>query len=137
MKITYASQEDLKNLISFFENHIKKADFSEYYYEYFCPYGLKAAIKRWQVIILKLDDNIMWAIRFYPRKKENHVSLYQFALSEQVRWKGILEKMLKFTWYSYFWFKATTDLELNSYFQKQKWELSKIEERFNYWKIKI
>lgn len=137
MKITYASQEDLENLISFFETHIIKTDFSEYYYEYFCPYGLKAAIKREQVIVLKNEDDIIWAMRFYPRKKENLVSLYQFALSKQVRWKGILEKMLKFTWYSCFLFQATKELKLNNYFQRQKWELSKTDDNFNYWELSI
>lgn len=137
MKITYANIEEYESINIFFDENIIKADFPEHYYEYFCPYGLKAAIKREQVIVLKDDDKILGALRFYPRKKEKLVSLYQFALSEQVRWKGILEKMLKFTWYNNFWFQVFIDMSLNYYFEKKNWSLNKTEKEFNYWQLNI
>lgn len=137
MKLVFASENDSEKLIAFFNNHINKKDFDECYYEYFCPYWLRAAVKREQVIILKDKETILGALRFYPRKTDNKVSLYQFALDEIVRWKWILNKMLKFTWYNCFWFQALKDMKLNIYFKKKNWSLHKTDVRFNYWEIKI
>lgn len=137
MKLTFATKEDSENLITFFNKHINKNDFEECYYEYFCPFWLKAAIKREQVIVLKENEEVLWALRYYPRKRDNKVSLYQFALDEKVRSKWILNKMLKFTWYSCFWFQVQKDMKLNEYFKKQNRDLREVDTKFNYWEITL
>lgn len=137
MKLVFATENDSENLIIFFNNHINKNDFDECYYEYFCPYWLRAAIKRDQVIILKDNETILGALRFYFRKTDNKVSLYQFALDKKVRSKWVLNKMLKFTWYSSFRFQVLKDMKLNDYFKKKNWSLLETDLRFNYWEINI
>jgi len=105
--------------------------------EFLCPFWVSANIKKWQVVILKNWIRIIWALRFYPRKREKLVSVYQFALDEKFRWKWLIKKMLEKTWYKDFELNCFINSEFNEYYKKTWWNLEKIDNKFNYWRIKI
>ncbi len=63
--------------------------------EFLCPLGLRAAVKRKEVIVaLEEDRSIVGIARIYISKRHGHASLYQFAINEDYRKTGLLKKML-------------------------------------------
>lgn len=139
MKICFASKLDSENVVKFFDKNLKKEDFWkeiwDYFYEYFCPFWVRAAVKRKEIILLKDFENIIGALRFYPRKNSEIASLYQFAFEENIKNRKVLNIMLKFTWYKIFHSLCIKDSNLNKYFENQNWELIKNDKKFNYWKL--
>jgi hypothetical protein len=137
MKLTFATKDDSKEVVNFLEKYIKKSEFTEFNYELFCPYWIRWAILRDEVIILKDNNGVVWALRFYPRKRDNIVSVYQFAIEKDMRWKWLIKRMLKFTWYDFFQSEVPVSSYINDYFKKQNWELIQTKGNFNTWQIKI
>lgn len=105
--------------------------------EYLCPFWVSSNIKRWKIVIIKNWLELMWALRFYPRKTDNIVSVYQFVLDERIRWKWLLKKMLEKTWYKSFQTNCFLDDYFNNYYKKTWWKLLKNDYKFNYWKLEI
>ncbi len=141
MKICFATKEDSENTINYFDKNLKKEDFWENYKEkfneYFCPYWVRWAILREEVILLKNSENIIWALRFYPRKNSKIASLYQFAFDENIKKQKILYKMLDYTWYKVFQAKCTKDSKLNDYFEKLNWILIKSNKECNFYQLSL
>jgi uncharacterized membrane-anchored protein len=46
---------------------------------------VEGAVNRKQFVILKFEEKVVGALRFYLRKRDNIVSVYQFALKEKFR----------------------------------------------------
>ncbi len=101
-------------------------------YEFLCPYWVKWAVKKGNVVILKNDNKIYWALRFYPRKRDNITSIYQFALDKKVRWKRLIFKMLEKTWYENFESTCFLNSKFNEYYKKLWWKLKRSDDKFNY-----
>lgn len=92
MQIQLATSKYSDAINAFLDDQLDKNNPAITCKEFFCPDGVKGAIKRKQVVIC-LDDNIVVAaIRFYPRKKDDIVSVYQFAIEEEFRSKNLLKK---------------------------------------------
>ena len=94
---------------------------------------------RGQMIIVVLNWEIIWALRFYKRKRGNITSLYQFALDKKIRWKWVLEKMLNFLWRKWEIVEAMcpVNIEFNNYYKKKNWILSRTSDKYNYFLYKI
>jgi len=130
-----ADNNEINDIQNFFASYLNEKNSWIFSLEYLCPYWIKWAILRKQVIILKKNNKIVWALRFYPRKKEDIVSLYQFALSEEIRWKKLIKLMLKKTWYNIFETNCGISSNFNNYYKKTWWKLSKINKKCNIWKF--
>lgn len=137
MIIKFAEEIDEEKVINFFNEYITKENSWIISEEFLCPYWIKWAIKRKQIIIIKTNEDILWALRFYPRKRDNICSLYQFALNDTIRWKDLIKKMLFFTWYKTFQVQIFINSPFNNYYLKQNWKLSKSNEKYNYWELNI
>lgn len=105
--------------------------------EFLCPFGVEGAIRRNQVVILKFGEEIVWALRFYPRKRDKIVSVYQFALDKKFTGKWLVKKMLEKTWYKVFEVNCFSDSSFNEYYKKTWWELISDNGKMKVWKIKI
>lgn len=78
MKIELAKNNFTEPVIRFFDKHLDKNNSAIISREFFYPLGIKAAIGRNQIIYCLENDKIIAALRFYPRKKDNIVSVYQY-----------------------------------------------------------
>ena len=136
IEINLATKLEINQILNFFERYISNETDWIFWWELLCPFWLKWAIIRNQVIIIKENNDILWFLRFY-KKKNNIVSVYQFALSEEIRWKWIIKKCLEKTWYTFFETQCQINSKFNEYYKKTWWELFKNDENFNYWKINL
>jgi diaminopimelate decarboxylase len=135
MEFRLAKNNDIKELTSFFEKNLKYDDFISR--EFFCPIGLKVAIKDDNVIICTQDTLIIGGLRFYLRKKDNIVSLYQFAIDKNYRGKDILRQTLKKTGHHNFESSCHRESSLNIYYEKTGWVLKKQNDISKCWTIII
>ena len=73
MPIRNAVSEDFDTLNSSFQEN----DYNKKHREWLCRKGLKAAIKRKEVIVECKDGTIIAACRVYRRKRDGGLSIYQ------------------------------------------------------------
>ncbi|MFE8699813.1 GNAT family N-acetyltransferase [Cytobacillus sp. FJAT-54145] len=133
MQIALANPTHISEVESFFNQNLDRDNSAVYSEEFLCPLGIKAAIRRKQMMIATVEGQIVGAFRFYRKKTQTKISLYQFAISEVYRGKGLLERMLK----------TINDLPIvalcpanstfNNYFYKTGWELQGQNEEFKTW----
>jgi len=133
MKIELATKEHTKQIIEFFDNNLDKNNKAIYSEEFFCPFGISGAIRRNQVVIGIDKNEIVSAVRFYPRKTDELVSIYQFAVDEVYRGNQLLQRMLKLTGFSQFEFKCPKDISFNDYYKQIGANFSKEDDEYNYW----
>ena len=138
MTVEFAGEQYEKNINIFFGKYLDKNNDAITCKEFLCPYGVKAAIKRRQIIVIFNDDEkIIAAVRFYPRKRDGAVSVYQFAIDEKHRRKGLLKKMLIITGYSLFEILCPLNSEFNNYYKKTSWDLKMSDKKYNYWNLSL
>jgi hypothetical protein len=133
MKINLAPISATSNIVTFFGKYISSDNDALYSGEFFCPDGIRAAIRRNQVLITVVDNRIIGCLRFYRRKTQKIISLYQFAIDENYRGQGVLKQMLD----------AINDVPIevlcparskfNKYYQKTGWKFMKQAEKLNHW----
>ncbi len=104
MRIELANETQAKEVIRFLDKHLSKDDKSVIPEEFLCPFGVRAAIKRKQLIVGLDRQKIISALRFYRRKKDGITSIYQFAINESYPQKTTLKQMLRFTGHNQFEF---------------------------------
>ncbi len=133
MQIGLAKEKYVKQIIDFFDNNLDKDNKAVHSREFFCPFGLRAAIKKSWVIIGIDKNEIISAVRFYPRKTDGIVSVYQFAVDEKYRGNKLVQKMLSVTGHEQFEFKCPKDIEFNNYYDKIGANIIKHDKQYNYW----
>lgn len=135
LDIRLGSKTEINEINSLSSKYLNETTDWIFWYELLCPFWLKWAVIKSQVIIVKENEKIKWFLRFYPRKRDNIVSIYQFALNEDIRWKWIIKKCLEKTWYKIFEIQCKKNINFNNYYKKTWWELFKEDENFNYYKL--
>jgi diaminopimelate decarboxylase len=133
MQIALASPTHISEVVDFFNENLDRNNSAIYSEEFVCPLGIKAAIRRKQMIVATVEGQVVGAFRFYRKKTQNKISLYQFAISEIYRGKGLLKKMLKMVNDSPIVALCPKDSKFNDYFYKTKWELQGQSEEFKTW----
>ena len=76
-------------------------------------------------------------MRFYLRKRDNIVSVYQFAIDKDFRWKQLVKKMLEKTWYKTFEVGCYSESNFNSYYEKTWWKLVSDDWKIKTWKFNL
>lgn len=137
MNIKLANYKYTEQIIKFYDKYLDKNNEAIHSGEFFCPFGVKLAIKRNQLIIILDENKLVSVVRFYPRKRDNIVSVYQFAVDEKYRWKKLLQKMLEFTECKEFEFVCPKNIEFNNYYRKIGANILKQDEKNNYWALKF
>jgi len=121
-----------KEIINFFEKYLDKNNEAITGREFFCPFGLTAALKKKLLIIIFDNEKIVASVRFYPRKRDHIVSVYQFAINENYRGQSLLKKMLSITGFKTFEILCPLNSKFNEYYKKTSWQLTKVDEKYNY-----
>lgn len=132
--IKKAKIENSKEVIDFFNKYLDKNE-NMYSCEFLCPFGVKGAINRNQIIIAVDNEKIVGALRFYKRKKENATSLYQFAVGKKYRGKQLIKKMLNTLNTKKVISQCPKNIKLNNYYVKTGWTLKKENKEFNFWTL--
>ncbi|MCH7322089.1 GNAT family N-acetyltransferase [Solibacillus sp. MA9] len=133
MQIALANPTHISEVVSFFNENLERNNSAVYSEEFFCPFGVKAAIRRNQMIVATVEGQVVGAFRFYRKKTQNRISLYQFAISEIYRGQGLLKKMLKTINDLPIISLCPTDSDFNDYYDKSGWYLQEQNEEFNVW----
>ena len=135
MQITTANPAHIADLITFFNEHLDSNNSAIYSEEFLCPLGIKAAVNRKQMIVAVVDGQLVGAFRFYRKKTQNKISLYQFALREDYRGKSLLKKMLQTINDVPIVALCPFDSEFNYYFIKTGWKQQRQIDEFNVWDL--
>ncbi|MBL8027164.1 MAG: GNAT family N-acetyltransferase, partial [Fibrobacteres bacterium] len=135
LRISICDIADAEKVVEFQAEHLSESETTHCSREFFCPIGLRFAIKRKQVIVVHENDKIVAMTRFYITKRYGHASLYQFAIAKSHRGKGLLLKMLDIIDTRKIVFKCFIESSLNEYFLKTNWTLSSQDNNFKYWVI--
>lgn len=134
MRISLANPTNISEVVSFFNGNLDRNNSEVYSEEFLCPLGIKAAIKREQMIVATEDGQVVGAFRFYRKKTQNQISLYQFAISENYRGQGLLTQMLNTINDVPIISLCPTDAYLNEYYSKSGWVKQEDQSgKFNVW----
>ena len=135
MNIRLAREHDIEIVECFFKDHLHPDNQAVYSGEFLCPSGVRAAIKRRQVIVAEDGELIVAALRFYLRKRDKTASLYQCAIKEGFRRRGLLRMMLQLIGETKVISLCPQDIPFNDYYRKTGWTLLKSDATFNYWEF--
>ena len=133
MNIQLATTEHTKDAQVFFQNNIERDMEGIYSDEFVCPLGVRAAIRRQQMVISMVEGVIVGAMRFYPKKTARKVSLYQFAIDERFRGRGILQQMLAQCGDVPIHALCPADSSFNTFYEKAGFQLCDKGNEFNEW----
>lgn len=132
MLIRPAAISEVQEVISFFDLHLAGSPTIKEMPELGCAMGVRAAIRRDQLLVAFENEYIIAALRFYRRKRDGGVSLYQFAVKPEFRGRHLLNALLK-TLDADITAQCPKSDALNGFYQRNDWVLSGADERFNYW----
>jgi len=135
LEIKIATDRLTQQVLSFFQKYIDHTTEGIYNLELVCPDGIRAAVKRQQIIVAMEPGAIVAALRFYKRKNHEIASLYQYAISEAHRGKGILTQMFKILDTPLIVAKCPENSCFNEYYMKTGWHLLKIERNLVTWQL--
>ncbi|RPF50708.1 N-acetyltransferase [Aquisalibacillus elongatus] len=130
-----AVPSDTNEVLKFFDDNLDNYSDSIYNQEFVCPDGVKAAIRRKQMLIAKKGDYVVGALRFYRKKTDNSISLYQFAICRTHRKQGLLKKMLFKINTGPVRVKCPKHSSINHYFKKTGWSLNETAGELNCWQL--
>ncbi|MBM7603046.1 diaminopimelate decarboxylase [Metabacillus crassostreae] len=133
MQIALAKPTHIAEVVTFFNDHLDRNRSSIYSEEFLCPLGIKAAIMRKQMIVATLEGQVVGACRFYRRKTQNKISLYQFAIDKPFRGKDLLKRMLMMINDLPVVSLCPVDSSFNDYFNKTGWNLESQNAEFKTW----
>ncbi|OLS37155.1 hypothetical protein BTR22_10770 [Alkalihalophilus pseudofirmus] len=133
MQISLANLSHVSEVITFFNENLDTNNSAVYSEEFLCPLGMKAAIKRNQMIIATDQGKVVGAFRFYRKKTQKQISLYQFAISESHRGQGLLIDMLNTINDLPIFVSCPTSSNFNEYYYKSGWVLQEQNTEFKIW----
>jgi len=133
MQIALANPTHIFEVVHFFNVNLDRNNSAVFSEEFFCPLGIKAAIRKKQMIVATVEGQVVGAFRFYRKKTQNKISLYQFAISEVYRGQGLLKKMLNTINDLPIVALCPTDSNFNEYYYKSGWKLQEQSDVFKIW----
>ncbi|WP_254475918.1 GNAT family N-acetyltransferase [Brevibacillus sp. HB1.4B] len=133
MKITLADSWLGNDVVFFFQNNIQENNDGISNREFLCPDGAFAAVRRRQVVVAIDDNQIVGALRFYPRKSDQTISLYQFAIRPSHRGQRLMDKMLQILGECPIEVICPTTSKMNEYYEKSSWRLKEEKTDSNIW----
>ncbi|MEK4628598.1 MAG: N-acetyltransferase [Solibacillus sp.] len=133
MQIALANPSQFQRVKEFFYNNLSDQQDAIYSNEFLCPLGINAAIRRNQMIVATVHGDIVGALRFYRKKTQNIISLYQFAIRVDYRGYNLLEEMLSVLSDSPIVSMCPVHSQFNQYYLKAGWQLHEQKKQFNAW----
>jgi len=102
-----------------------------------CPDGVAAAIRRKQLLVAVIGLRLAGALRFYPRKGSERLSLYQFAVAEPFRGQHLLRQMLDTFAPHPIESACPIQSSFNGYYEHNGWKLEGSSETRNRWVLYV
>ena len=133
MHIAIAIPSQFQRVKAFFNDNLDDQQDAIYSNEFLCPLGINAAIRRNQMIVATEHGEIVGALRFYRKKTQSIISLYQFAIRGDYRGQGLVKEMLCQLSDSPIVSLCPVHCSFNSYYLKSGWELHEQNMQFNVW----
>ncbi|WP_108669191.1 GNAT family N-acetyltransferase [Peribacillus acanthi] len=133
MYIGIANPSYSEDIVSFLSSNLNSTNSGLYNQEFLCPDGVRSSIRRKQMLVVLKGNDVVGAVRFYPKKSTHTISLYQFAIREDFRGQGILEKMLITLNIAPLHALCPVNTGFNEFFRKTGWELGDVGGKFNTW----
>jgi len=133
--VKLATQRDTNQVIALFEENLSRDNEAIYSNEFFCLDGVKAAIRRNQIIVTVCDNQVVAAARFYKRKREDIISLYQFAVDKSYRGNHLISKMLRFFYKTKIIVLCPQESSFNKYYKNTGWILETSTQGVNHWRF--
>ena len=133
MNIQLARTEQIPSVQLFFQKHIARELEGIYSDEFVCPLGVRAAVRRQQMLVAILNGEIVGAMRFYPKKTVRKVSLYQFAIDERFRGRGVMQQMLAQCGDAPIHALCPVESSFNTFYEKAGFQLRKQGDEFKEW----
>ena len=133
MNIQLARTDQIPSVQSFFQKHLAREMEGIYSDEFVCPLGVRAAVGRQQILVAVVNGEIVGAIRFYPKKTVQKVSLYQFAIDERFRGRGVLQQMLAQCGDAPIHVLCPVESSFNTFYEKAGFQLLEQEDESNEW----
>ena len=133
MIIQLASTDQIPSVQSFFQKHLAREMEGIYSDEFVCPLGVRAAVRRQQMLVAVVNGEIVGAIRFYLKKTVRKVSLYQFAIDERFRGRGVLQQMFALCGHAPIHALCPVESSFNTFYEKAGFQLLEQENEFNEW----
>ena len=133
MKIQLACTDQICSVQSFFQKHLVREMEGIYSDEFVCPLGVRAAVHRQQMLVAVVNDEIVGAMRFYPKKTVRKVSLYQFAIDERFRGRGVLQQMLAQCGDAPMYALCPVESSFNTFYEKAGFQLREQGNEFKEW----
>ncbi|WP_078554422.1 hypothetical protein [Bacillus alkalicellulosilyticus] len=133
MQIALANPTHISEVVTFFNENLDRNNNAVYSEEFLCPLGIKAAILRKQLVVATVEGQVVGAFRFYRKKTQNSISLYQYAISEMYRGKGLLPKMLLTINEWPIVALCPINSNFNEYYFKSGWKLQGQNDEFKTW----
>lgn len=133
LRVEIAEIKDSNEIVNLQESYLTIDNPAVYSEEFVCPIGLCFAIKRGLVVVAKEDNKIIGFLRFYVRKRNNNISLYQFVIANSHRKLGVLSKMLNLINEKNIISYCHKDSTFNNYYKKTGWRIIGQAQGFNHW----
>lgn len=133
MLIALATITNIQQVVALFKENLDYKSNGIYSEEFLCPLGIKAAIRRKQMIVAINNGKVIGALRFYRKKTSKEISLYQFAISGNFRGQGLLKKMLITINDLPIFALCPIESEFNEYYYKSGWHLQNQGEKYKVW----
>lgn len=131
-----AKLQHLSQIISFQNIYLEPTNPAVYNDEFACPGGIRAAVSNDRMVISQMGNEIIGIARFYERKRNQVISLYQFAISEKHRGFKLAEKMFDYL-QSIRPYPIESccpaEISLNDYYRKNEWTLTICYNGLNHW----
>ena len=125
----------IDEIIEFFKKNLEVDNDAIYNEEFFCEFGIKKAIREKYIVIATIGNKIIGAARFYPRKNDNVISLYQFAVDERYRNICVMDSILGFLPGNPVESLCPINSEFNDYYRKKGWELYRRNDKYFIWRF--
>ncbi|MDZ5471376.1 GNAT family N-acetyltransferase [Bacillus sp. 31A1R] len=133
MQIVIAQSNLTRQVESFFKDNMDISNSGIYSQEFLCPLGIRASVRRKQMMVAMKDNAIIGAVRFYEKKTTKNISLYQFAIQKSYRGTGLLKEMLKQINQMPIHAKCPVESDFNQFYRKNGWVLLEEGEVLNEW----
>ncbi|MFG0215509.1 GNAT family N-acetyltransferase [Brevibacillus porteri] len=133
MKITIAESWLGYDVTYFFQDNIQENNDGISNKEFLCSDGAFAAVRRRQIVVAIENDQIVGALRFYPKRSTQTISLYQFAIRSSHRGQNLMGKMLQIFGDNPVEVSCPISSTMNGYYENSGWRLKENKRGNNIW----
>lgn len=137
IEICLANHSRMWDVLEFQRRYIKKDNQAVYDREFHCEYGLRVAINKNNVLVAYSNRSLVGMVRFYCQVRQQQISIYQFAVAEDIRGARLTEKMFAYMQNKFAMdliSKCPEDNDINRYYEANDWELFDCQSGLNYWR---